>query len=274
MAISSNPLVNAAARTLISPRDYFLGMMETWLATPKTDLTQWAVFIDSFPEEISGKTLAALAGSITSLGGLLDKPKNWIQKTEGSTGDGWDQTLAGSLLGGVAYQDIVGCIFATAVTIPSLDKVSVENIGISNNAGYKQGVITNGREGFASSLLKIDFRETNASFADLVIKPWTFLSARYGGLPFYGHKTNITIMEYSKTYQHVTQTPSKIWLFKGARPLSVSDLPLKYGADTAEIFRTTEWAFDDYQLSNNINVPILSMIQKSSFNRMWNSNLF
>ena len=37
MAISSIPLVNAAARTLISPRDYFLGMMETWLATPKTD---------------------------------------------------------------------------------------------------------------------------------------------------------------------------------------------------------------------------------------------
>lgn len=276
MAILSNPLVNAAARTLISPRDYFLGMMETWLATPKTDKTQWAVFIDSFPEKISGKTLTALAGSISTFGGLLDKnkPQNWIQKTEGASGDGWDQTLAGSLLGGIAYQDIVGCIFATKIQIPQLDAVSVTDVGIENNAGFKKGIITNGRAGFANTTLGISFRETNASFTDLVIKPWTFLTARYGGLPFGKHKTNITILEYSKTFQHVTQTPSKIWLFKGARPISVSDVQYDYSDAGSEIERNTQWVFDDYQISNNINIPLLSMLEKSSFNRIWNSNLF
>ena len=148
------------------------------------------------------------------------------------------------------------------------------DVSVENNAGFKKGVITDGRTGFASTQLGIDFRETNASFADLVIKPWTFLTARYGGLPFYNHKTDIIIMEFSKTYQHVTQTPSKIWMFKGARPTSVSDMHYNYNPDNKELVRTTQWAFDDYQLSNNINVPILSLIQKSSFNRMWNSNLF
>ena len=142
MAISSNSLVNAAARTLISPKDYFLGMMETWLATPKTDLTQWAVFIDSFPEQVSGGTLTALANSITNLGGLgnmlgIEKNKTFIQQIEGASSDGWDQQLAGSLLGGIAYQDIVGCIFATSVKIPEMDKVDIQDISVENNAGFK-----------------------------------------------------------------------------------------------------------------------------------------
>ena len=279
MAISSNSLVNAAARTLVSPRDYFLGRMETWLATPKTDLTQWAVFIDSFPEQVSGGTLTALANSISNLGGLgsmlgIEKDKTFIQQIEGASSDGWDQQLAGSLLGGIAYQDILGCIFATSVKIPEMDKVDIQDISVENNAGFKKGITTGGRAGFASTTLGIDFRETNASFADLVIKPWTFLTARYGGLPFYGHKANIIVMEYSKTYQHVTQTPSKIWMFKGARPISVSETHYKYASDSAEVVKSTQWAFDDYQLSNNINVPIISLVQKSSFNRMWNSNIF
>lgn len=273
--ISSNTLVNAASRTLLSPRDYFLGMMETWLATPKTDTTQWMIYFESFPSEISGGTLTAVADSISTLGGLLDNNnKTFIQKIEGATGDGWNQTLAGSLLGGIAYQDIMGCIFATRVKIPSLDAVSVEDVGIENNAGFKKGVATNGRAGFAGTTLGIDFRETNASFADLVIKPWTFLTARYGGLPFYGHKTNIIIMEFAKTYQHVTQTPHKVWLFKGARPISVSEIDLSYDKSNGDVPRTTQWAFDDYQLSNNINIPLLSLVKKSSFNRIWNSNLF
>ena len=56
---------------------------------------------------------------------------NTIQKLEGTTGDkdGWNQTLAGSLLGGYAYQYIMGCIFATSVYIPDLEREIIFHLG-------------------------------------------------------------------------------------------------------------------------------------------------
>lgn len=270
---------NVIANTLLSPRDYFLAMMETWLATPKTDSSQWVVIIEKFPKEISGGTLSALANSVTNLAatfGIGEKSLNAIQKLEGTTGDkdGWNQTLAGSLLGGYAYQYIMGCIFATSVNIPDLDTVGTNDISVENNAGYKKGVITSGRSGYASTLLSIDFRETNSSFGDLIIKPWTFLTAHYGLLPIGNHKTNIIIMQYSKTYQKITQIPSKIWQFEGCAPVSVSGADLKYSADDSEIVKTTKWAFTNYYIRNNLYLPIIDVLKKSSFNRVWNSNIF
>ena len=58
---------NVLARTLLSPRDYFLATMETWLATPKTDSYQWVVMIESFPKDISKGLLSAAADSITNV---------------------------------------------------------------------------------------------------------------------------------------------------------------------------------------------------------------
>lgn len=275
LAIASNVLAN----TLLSPRDYFLGMMETWLATPKTNQTQWVVMIENFPEEVSKGMLGAIADSATNLlagFGIGESNLNTIQRLEGTTGDadGWNQTLVGSMLGGWTYQNIMGCIFATDVDIPELDANTANDISVQNSAGFKHGTYTSGRNGFANTPLSISFRETNSSFGDLIIKPWSLLTAHYGLLPFHNHKTNIIIMEYAKTYQKITQIPSKIWQFEGCAPISVPGEKLDYYDTDKQLVKTTKWVFTNYYIRHNMYLPIVDALQKSSFNRVWNSNIF
>lgn len=270
---------NVLARTLLSPRDYFLATMETWLATPKTDSYQWVVMIESFPKDISKGLLSAAADSITNVAasfGIGDAKLNKIQQLEGTTGDkdGWSQDLAGSLLGGWAFQNIMGCIFATSVQIPDLDTNTSQDVSVENNGGFKKGVVTTGRQGYGSSPLTIEFRETNSSFNDLIIRPWSLLTAHYGLFPQFKHKTNIIVMQYSKTYQHITQIPSKIWQFEGCAPLSVAGDKLSYSATDQELVKQTKWAFTRYYIRQNMYMPIVDMLKKSNFNRIWNSNIF
>lgn len=270
---------NVLTRTLLSPRDYFLATMETWLATPKTDNYQWVVMIESFPKDISKGLLSATADSITNVAanfGFGDYNKNTIQKLEGTTGDndGWAQDLAGSLLGGWAFQNIMGCIFATSVNIPELDSNTTQDISVENNGGFRKGIVTTGRQGYGSTPLAIEFRETNSSFSDIIIKPWSLLTAHYGLFPQFGHKTNIIVMQYSKTYQQITQIPSKIWQFEGCAPIAVAGEKLAYSGKDQELVKQTKWAFTKFYIRQNMYMPIVDMLKKSNINRVWNSNLF
>ena len=178
------------------------------------------------------------------------------------------------MLGGVAYQDIMGCIFATAVDIPEMDAVSMNAHSVESNGGVKKGYSTTGRTGYESTPLTIESRETNASFGDLIIKPWASLTAHYGLLPMFKHKTDILILEYAKTYQNITQIPCKIHQFEGCCPLSISGSKLDYKSTGEEIVRTSKWAFNKYYLRNNIYLPVPDLLQKSSFNNILNSKIF
>lgn len=75
-------------------------------------------------------------------------------------------------------QNTIGCIFADAVRIPS-ETANTDYSGGHPTGGFIGGPIMNGRSNFEG--LEIGFRETNLSFADFLIRPWSIVGS-YKGL--------------------------------------------------------------------------------------------
>jgi hypothetical protein len=73
-------------------------------------------------------------------------------------------------------QNLIGCVFAQEVTMPG------ESISISQESlkwgGFQTPAVALNRNSFEK--LKITFLETNASFCDLVIRPWITLVGHHG----------------------------------------------------------------------------------------------
>ena len=78
-----------------------------------------------------------------------------------------------------ATQDVVGCIFAQGVDIPG-ENVNIDYAGVSegSNRGFINAPIVNGRSNFEP--LGAGFLETNKSFTDGVLRPWSILVAHEG----------------------------------------------------------------------------------------------
>lgn len=76
-------------------------------------------------------------------------------------------------------QDTIGCIFADSVRVPG-ESVTIQHFGGSqrNNGNLKSPAITNRSD---LTPLEIGFRETNLSFTDFFLRPWSIITG-YKGL--------------------------------------------------------------------------------------------
>lgn len=238
---------NVPGLPLISARDYFLVQMESWFSSIPMS-TQWIVLIEKYP--------AALNNSI--LQGL--------ERTDGSK-KGWDIDRAKSILTSHPYQKIVGCIFAHAVTVPG-EQLNVDYVGVDNNRGFIPGLTSKNRSNFTN--LAITFKEVNTSFIDFVLRPWLILAAHYGLVTrdptdpnemLKDVKTNIIVMQFTRTYQNISMVPRKIWTFFNAIPIQTTSEPMTY---TDEVLQTNDiqWAFTHYTVQNNLYIPIPDIISR------------
>jgi hypothetical protein len=73
-------------------------------------------------------------------------------------------------------EHLMGCVFAQEVTIPG-EGVNVSSEGL-DHAGFLAPNTSKNRNKLEK--IKISFLETNASFCDLVIRPWLVLVSHYG----------------------------------------------------------------------------------------------
>lgn len=238
---------------LISFRDYFLTSMESWVTSIPLR-TQYIALFDSFPAQLN---------------------TNVIQNLERVQGDnkGWDIDTAKTALLNYPLQGIVGCIFLDGVNIPD-DTLVGDHASIENNRGFLQGSILKNRAAFSDNNLTLQFRETNTSFVDLIMRPWVILAAHKGFVarknPAENIKTNITIIQYAKTYQNISQIPRKIWRYYDCVPLSVGTRNLTYDAEKVETY-DVPFIYDRYSIESNLYIPlpdILSKIGKGSLPRI------
>ena len=177
--------VNIPGIPLISFRDYFLASMESWV-TALPLRTQYIALIDTYPAGIN---------------------TNLIQSLEPINGDkkNFDVSKAKKILASYPLNGVVGCIFLQGMQIPG-ESLNSNTAGFENNKGFIQGSILEGREAFTSNILTLQFRETNLSFTDFVIRPWLILASHAGYVarqrsdPKYC-KANITLI----------QTSFKVW---------------------------------------------------------------
>ena len=229
---------------LISFRDYFLTSMESWVSSIPLR-TQFIAIFDNFPARLNTSVIQYLEGAMDG-------------------GKGWDIDIAVTALTNYPLQGIVGCIFLDGVDIPS-ENLASGTASIENNRGFIQGSILENRDAFASNNLTLQFRETNTSFTDMIMRPWLILAAHQGYIavpdPSMSIKTNITIIQYSRTYQNVSQIPRKVWKFYNCVPLSVGTRNLSYDAETLEHY-DIPFIYDSYTVEDNLYIPLPDIISK------------
>lgn len=225
----------------------FLQNLEKWeFAIPMKFL--WIVQIETIPEQISAQNMwntqptdgVVSSGSITSPGSKsrvwgIDQGKKEITKDVFiNTGDKSN-----------------GCILAQGVVLPG-ENYNVQELPISNNMGFIPGRVSGNRG--APQELSIQFRETNRSFPDLVMRPWIMLASHLGmvarpALDNRNIKTNIKIIQLAKTYQYMPLIERKIWHFYNCVPTGIDGAELTYDANEIKLY-TVKWAYTHYGIES------------------------
>jgi len=75
--------------------------------------------------------------------------------------------------------------------------------------------------------------------------------------------TTISILQFTRSYQKLSQIPRKIWTFYNCFPISVSNQNLTYDAEGMEI-NSTSWSYSNYAIQNNLYLPLPDIINKIS----------
>ena len=231
---------------LVSFRDNFIESLSQWSNTIPLD-TQFIVLFDSFPQGVSTNVIQNLEPIVQSTGFDINLPKGVITNFKN--------------------QGMVGCIFSTGFNIAG-EELDYAAADIPNNRGFIAGTILKDRKAFANNTLTLEFRETNTSFNDFVIRPWVILASHYGYVArdlsdpveaLKNAKTNITIVQYAKSDAGLSQIPRKTWRFYNVVPVQTSTRDANYGADDRVKTINTTWVYDKYEIQSNLylNIPDL-----------------
>ena len=218
--------------------------MESWIASIPLR-TQFIAIIDQIPRSVTTDLMVKLEGN-----------------TDGGKKN-FDIDQAKKVTGSYALQNVVGCIFLTGVSIPS-ESLNSGTVDIGQNRGFIPGNILQGRSGFQSVTLQ--FRETNTSFTDFVMRPWLIAAAHAGYVarpindPM-NVKCNITIIQFSRTYQKLSMIPRKIWQFYNCVPLDVNTRNLSYDSEIVENY-DVPFMYDHYGVQSNLYIPLPDLISK------------
>ena len=236
---------------LISVRDYFLVQMESWF-TAIPNSTQWVVVIDRYPTALRTNILQGL------------------ERVDGSK-KGFDIDAAANILKSYPLQKIIGCLFAHEITIPT-EQFDIQTATVANNRGFLPGILGGGRNTEPPSLV-IDFRETNTSFIDFIIRPWVILASHYGMVARPNDtpgrkdeknmKVNMTLLEYTRTYHSISMIPRKVFSFYNCVPYQVSEQSLDY-TDEKLLTYSTRWTYSHYTVENSLYLPIADIVNRIS----------
>jgi len=224
--------------------------MESWFSTVPLN-SQWVVLIDNYPRAISSEIIQGL------------------EYTDGSK-QGWNISRPAQILTSQFYQKVIGCIFAQGVSLPQEDCKPID-APIENNRGFISGLLAGNRTNQSDKYLKIEFLETNTSFLDMVIRPWVILASHYGyvarpgGTADLRHiKCNLTVMQYTRSYQKVSQIPRKVWTFYNCVPYFVENQSISYSPDTEYEKYVTNWVYSNSTVHSNLYLPLPDVINRIS----------
>lgn len=161
---------------------------------------------------------------------LRDQITNYVPNVyEPQSGGKWDVVNGFDATFNEFTQQTIGCIFAHGFR--GADE-NIELLDTKGNRGFASSPITNPRK-YPHSI-EMSFNETNSSFTDSVLRPWTIVTA-YKGLvarpPAESIKATVTIYELAKGDTDCGQSPiRKISTYYDCAPIKV---------DASDIDQTT-----------------------------------
>lgn len=230
----------------VSPYEYYLELLGNW-STGVALPTLWFCTFD--------------LGSVGCLGNLSSQ----ISRYESSMGsNGWKisndtvRYLTSPKLN-YASGNLMGCVFVKQVDIPS-ESINV-NMGSLGYGGYMTPATASERKQYNE--LKVTFLETNASFIDMVIRPWTILVG-YNGLvarsrnsPKNVKASICDMVMLAKTGAYSPLGIRKIYRFYNVAPYQVSGESYSHASDT---LKTTgvSFAYDGYTVLDGQTPNIIS----------------
>jgi len=240
---------NIPLQPLISTREVFLNSLSQWTnAIPLT--TQFIVLFDFFPIGLNTTVMQKLEPVVQS--------------------NGFDISVSKNLLTNIKNQSIIGCIFANGFQIAS-ESLGYANAPIQNNRGFIPGTILGNRQAFSENEFTLNFRETNTSFVDQVIRPWLIMASHFGYVArdvsdpieqLKSVKTNITVLQYTRSKEGLSQIPRKTWRFYNCVPVSLDTRTGDYNPEQEGIQNyNVKWIYDKYEISNNLYFSVRNLIQ-------------
>jgi len=237
---------NLPGAPLISFRDTFLKSLSQWNTSIPLN-TQFIILIDNFPVGLTTQVLRELEPVVNSTG--------------------FDINLAKETTTNFKNQGMVGCIFANQFNIPD-DSVVADKATIQNNRGFIPGSVLKNRNNFGNFSLSL--RETNTSFVDFVMRPWVIMASHYGLVArnpndqsevLKNPKTNLTVIQYTRSKEGLSQIPRKTWRFYNCVPTSISSRDYKNDESEGVKNFTTTWTFDKYEISSNLYLSVSEMLK-------------
>ena len=237
---------NLPGAPLISFREAFLRSLSQWNTSIPLN-TQFVVLIDNFPEGLTTRVLRDLEPVVNSTGFDIDLPKGTLTNLKN--------------------QGMVGCIFANQFNIPD-DTVEADKATILNNRGFIPGSVLKNRNNFG--MFNLSLRETNTSFVDFVMRPWVIMSSHYGLVArnpndpserIKNPKTNLTVVQYTRSKEGLSQIPRKTWRFYNCVPTSIADRDYANDEDEGVKNFNTTWTFDNYEINSNIYLSVSELLK-------------
>jgi hypothetical protein len=237
---------NLPGAPLISFREAFLRSLSQWNTSIPLN-TQFIVLIDNFPEGLTTRVLRDLEPVVNSTGFDIDLPK--------------------ATLTNLKNQGMVGCIFANQFNIPD-DTVEADKATILNNRGFIPGSVLKNRNNFGN--FNLSLRETNTSFVDFVMRPWVIMSSHYGLVArnpndpserIKNPKTNLTVVQYTRSKEGLSQIPRKTWRFYNCVPTSIADRDYANDEDEGVKNFNTTWTFDNYEINSNLYLSVSEILK-------------
>lgn len=242
---------------LVSYRNHFLRQLETWSGSIPNQF-MWLLLFDNFPAAVSTSMLQhhEPVGEANGIGNNIDK--NLAVSTD------------------YLNQRVAGCVFAQGVALPG-ETVGYNRAKVANQRGFIGGLHTDTRQDFEP--LTIQFLETNTSFIDFVIRPWTILTghlglvARPGDIPENGEtdirniKTNITVIQLAKTYQQRSSVQRKVWRFYNVTPASLDQSQLSTNGTDMQLYNTS-WFYSHYTVGGLPFIPVEEIVKNFSSGKL------
>lgn len=163
-------------------------------------------------------------------------------------------------------QNTIGCIFADGVEIPGMGMSVGKAGGALGRGGHLGSPISEGRSD--PGTLQISFKETNMSFVDLFLKPWSVITSYKGliaddgglrgnsGATYWGGsiKANIHVYQLAKAGTGVDVCTSSVvrkqYHFYDAVPTEVSSDSMTMEQSGVNK-RQTHFAYNYYTVSGN-----------------------
>jgi len=231
---------------LISTRDYFLLQLQSWLTTIPLQ-SQWIAVIETFPAVLNTNFLQSL------------------ERTDAGM-KGYDISIAKTLLTSFPFQKVIGCLFAQSALVPG-ERYSIENAEIGNsgnNRGFIPGIVAKSRSSYDTSPLSLNLLETNTSILDFVFRPWIMAVSHLGLVtrPNPADKVTCTIhlMNYTRSYQNVSQIPRKVFTFYNCAPYEILQQSWTFDEPTSAPVNTVNFTYTNYTVQNSMYLPLADII--------------